>query len=53
MGPDPLKSGIYLPPNSDDLNLEKGRSDHDRRHRMVIAGEFPVGVGGVRASAVL
>jgi len=53
MGPDPLKAGIYLPPNSDDLNLEKGRSDHDRRHRVVIAGEFPVGVGGVRASAVL
>ncbi len=24
MGPDPLKGGIYLPPNSDDLGLEKG-----------------------------
>jgi len=53
LGPDPLKAGIYLPPNSDDLVLEKGRSDHDRRHRGVLAGEFPVGVAGVRASAVL
>jgi hypothetical protein len=53
LGPDPLKAGIYLPPSSDDMSLEKGRSDHDRRHRGVLAGEFPVGVAGVRASAVL
>ena len=52
LGPDPLKAGIYLPPNSDDMSLEKGRSDHDRRHRGVLAGEFPIGAG-VRASAVL
>jgi len=52
LGPDPMKAGIYLPPNSDDMTLEKGRSDHDRRHRGVLAGEFPV-AGGVRASAVL
>jgi len=53
LGPDPLKAGIYLPPNSDDMILEKGRSDHDRRHRGVLSGEFPIGVAGVRGSAVL
>jgi hypothetical protein len=34
-----LKGGIYLPPDSDNLAGEKGRSDSDRRHRLVIAGE--------------
>ncbi len=38
LGPDPLKGGIYLPPNSDDITLERGRSDSDRRHRFVLAG---------------
>ena len=37
LGPDPMKAGIYLPPNSEDMTLEKGRSDHDRRQRGVLA----------------
>ena len=53
LGPDPLKGGIYLPPNSDNLLLEKGRSDHDRRHRLVVAGETGLGWMGFRASTVL
>jgi hypothetical protein len=52
MGPDPLKGGIYLPPDSDNLAGERGRSDYDRRHRLVIAGETGLGFMGLRGSAV-
>jgi hypothetical protein len=53
MGPDPLKSGIYLPPDSVNLSGERARSDFDRRHRMVVAGEMGLGFMGLRGSAVL
>jgi hypothetical protein len=51
-GPDPLKGGIYLPANSDDLLAEKGRSDHDRRHRVVLSGEGSLPWWNLRASVV-
>lgn len=38
LGPDPLKGGISLPPDSDRLAAERGRADTDRRHRVVLAG---------------
>jgi hypothetical protein len=53
LGPDPLKGGIYLPPDSSDLTLERARSDHDRRHRFVAAAEGPIPWGGLRISGVL
>lgn len=52
MGPDPLKGGIYLPPNSFDLSSERGRSDNDRRHRVVVAGDVGLRLGGIRLSGV-
>lgn len=39
LGSDPLKGGISLPPNSSSPELEHARSDQDRRHRVVLAGE--------------
>jgi len=53
LGPDPLKGGIYLPPDTSDLRTEKGRSDHDRRHRFVLAGEGALPWWGMRLSGVL
>jgi hypothetical protein len=47
LGPDPLKGGIYLPPDSDDLWTEKGRSDSDQRHRVVVAGASHLPWGGL------
>ena len=52
MGPDPLKGGIYLPPNSDDLGSERGLSDNDRRHRFVAAGDVGLYFLGLRLSGV-
>jgi hypothetical protein len=52
MGPDPLKGGIYLPPNSDDLSSERGLSDNDRRHRFVVAGDVGLYLLGLRLSGV-
>ena len=52
MGPDPLKGGIYLPPNSFDLNTERGLSDNDRRHRFVASADFGLGFLGMRMSGV-
>jgi len=52
MGPDPLKGGIYLPPNSDDLSSERGLSDNDRRHRFVAAGDLGLYLLGLRLSGV-
>lgn len=52
MGPDPLKGGIYLPPDSDHLSSERGPSDNDRRHRFVAAGDIGLGIWGLRASGV-
>jgi len=51
-GPDPLKGGIYLPPDSDDLSGERGRADSDRRHRLVLAGEGRL-PWGLRLSGIL
>jgi len=53
MGPDPLKGGISLPDNSDDLSEERGRSDSDRRHRFVFSGSAPLPGLGMRASGVV
>jgi hypothetical protein len=52
-GPDPLKSGIYLPSESFDMEGETGRSDADRRHRVAIAGAMGLPWGGVMASGLL
>jgi len=52
MGPDPLKGGIYLPPNSEDLSSERGPSDNDRRHRFVAAGDVGLYLFGLRLSGV-
>lgn len=53
MGPDPLKGGIYLPPNSDNLGLERSLSDFDSRHRLVLAAETPLPFMGLRGSVVM
>jgi len=53
MGFDPLKGGISLPPNSDDIYSEKGRSDGDRRHRFVLSGALMLPWWGLQASGVL
>jgi len=53
LGPDPLKGGISLPPNSDDLAAEKGRSDADRRHRFVVSGQAVLPWWDLRASGVI
>lgn len=51
LGPDPLKGGIYLP-QSENLADEKGRSDSDRRHRVVLSGECGLPLMGLRLSGV-
>lgn len=53
LGPDPLRDGFYLPPDSDDLAGEKARADYDRRHRAVLAGETALPWLGLRVSGVL
>ena len=53
MGFDPLKGGISLPPDSTDLSLERGRSDGDRRQRLVISGESGLPFMGFRLSGVM
>ena len=53
LGFDPLKGGISLPANSDDILAEKGRSDNDRRHRLVLAAETSIPWWGLRGSAVV
>jgi hypothetical protein len=61
LGPDPLKGGIYLPPRPavgdagpyyESFAFERGRSDNDRRHRFVVAGEAPLPWMGLRLSGV-
>ncbi len=51
MAPDPLKGGIALPPDSDDIEGETGRSDYDRRHRLVLSGSCGLGFWGLRVGA--
>jgi outer membrane receptor protein involved in Fe transport len=53
LGPDPLKAGIYLPPDSSDVYLEKGLSDTDRRHRFVFSGEVILPLWELRTSGVV
>lgn len=53
MGPDPLKGGIALPPDSNDLRGEKARSDSDRRHRFVVSGEAGLPWLGLRVAGVV
>jgi hypothetical protein len=52
MGFDPLKGGISLPPDSRDLSGERGRSDGDRRHRLVLSGDSALPWLGLRLSGV-
>jgi hypothetical protein len=49
-GFDPLKGGISLPPDSENLEGERGRADGDRRHRMVITGDTGLPWLGLRLS---
>jgi hypothetical protein len=53
LGFDPLKEGIALPPDSDDIAGERGRSDGDRRHRFVLSGDAPLPFWGARLSGVV
>ncbi len=53
MGPDPLKGGIYLPPDSDTLEGERGRADSDRRHRFVLSGGTALPWWGLRVAGVV
>ena|GEM_PF-1811403 len=66
LGPDPLKGGITLPPgrrlkdageplppSSAEPRGDHGRSDSDRRHRVVVSGQAGIPVlGGMGISAV-
>ncbi|HEU5180372.1 MAG TPA: TonB-dependent receptor [Candidatus Polarisedimenticolia bacterium] len=53
LGPDPLKGGVSLPPDSDDIAGERSRSDADRRHRFVFSGQALLPWWDLNASAVL
>jgi hypothetical protein len=53
LGPDPLMGGIYLPPHSDTLEGERGRSDSDRRHRFVLSGATGLPWWGLRVAGVV
>lgn len=53
MGFDPLKGGIALPPDPNNLAGERGRADGDRRHRFVMSGNSALPWMGLRASGVL
>ncbi|HYS04468.1 MAG TPA: carboxypeptidase regulatory-like domain-containing protein [Candidatus Dormibacteraeota bacterium] len=53
LGPDPLKGGISLPPDSSNITAERGLSDSDRRHRFVFVGEAPLPWLGLRASGTI
>jgi hypothetical protein len=48
-GPDPLKGGISLPPNTD-LTEERARADADQRHRFVLSGMAALPWLGLRVS---
>jgi len=51
LGPDPLKGGIALPPDSDDIDGERGLSDFDRRHRVVLSGSAGLPFWNLRLGA--
>lgn len=52
-GSDPLRGGIYLPPDSDDLAGERARSDNDQRHRLVVSGRWETPFWGIVVSPVV
>jgi hypothetical protein len=52
-GPDPLRGGIALPPDSDDIPGERARSDNDQRHRLVISGRWDSPLWGLVVSPVI
>jgi hypothetical protein len=52
-GFDPLKGGISLPPTSDGIRTQRGRSDGDREHRLVVSAESVVPWWGLRVSGVV
>ena len=37
---DPLKGGVSLPPDSNDIEGERARADNDQRHRAVFSGTW-------------
>jgi hypothetical protein len=53
LGSDPLKDGVYVPPDSYNIRAERGRADGDREHRVVLSGDFPVPGLPLRASTVI
>ncbi len=53
LGPDPLKGGISLPPDSTNIAGERGLSDSDRRHNLVLVGETRLPWLGLRTSGVV
>lgn len=53
LGSDPLREGIWLPPDSDRIPDERARSDADRRHRLALVGESRLPWLGLRASGVV
>ncbi len=53
LGSDPLKGGISLPPDSDNIAGEKGRSDADHRHRLVLSGRAALPWWSLFASGVI
>ncbi|MCZ6832539.1 MAG: TonB-dependent receptor [Acidobacteria bacterium] len=50
---DPLKGGITLPPDSDNITGERARTDADRRHRMVLYGESDLPWLGLKVSGMV
>ena len=53
LGSDPLKGGISIPPDSDHLAAERGRSDADHRHRLVVSGRTLLPWWNLFASGVI
>jgi hypothetical protein len=52
-GSDPLRGGIYLPFDSDNIEGERGRSDSDQRHRLVVSGTWNSPFWGLTVSPVV
>ena len=50
---DPLKGGITLPPDSDNIAGERSRTDADRRHRMVLYGASDLPWLGLQVSGMV
>jgi hypothetical protein len=50
---DPLKGGIWLPPDSSDIPAERARSDNDQRNRLVISGTWESPLWGLQVSPLV